>query len=122
MSETIDVMDRLAAWLDQTILVKGLVDDPVETVRCARIAELISVNGGYAEVNGWGAITYGGGLYGREGLDQDEAMELMQLASFLAGVAFAFPEAKAFIGGRFKAYWDERRRGLEKQDGADDGG
>ena len=55
-----------------------------------RLAELIEVNGGL-DVRGWGYIS-GGGIYGRHGLEQAEACELMTLGSIYRGMIIARPE------------------------------
>lgn len=49
----------------------------------SRLAELIEVNGGL-RIGGWGMIA-GGGIYGRHGLDQEEALELLFMSGMLEG-------------------------------------
>lgn len=64
-------------WLNET--------RPDGRTNVSRLAELMHVNGGLL-VRGWGVICGGGGPYGRGGLDQNEAMELI----FLGGVVEGF--------------------------------
>ena len=54
------------------------------------IAELIGVNGGL-DVHGWGMISYGGGPWGRMGLDQEEALLLRFFDGVLTGVRLTDP-------------------------------
>lgn len=54
----------------------------------ARLAELIMVNGGTPVVQEIGRVEQGG-LYGRTGLTVEEALELVQLNSFLQGMLLA---------------------------------
>ena len=58
--------------------------DPHGPTFLERMAELISVNGGL-NVSGWG-VTQSGGTYGRQGLNQGEALELLKINGFLLGV------------------------------------
>lgn len=108
MIDAMEVIDRLAKLLDRPLTVRPEFGEPIETTTGARFAELVAVNGGRMTVGGWGVISLGG-MYGRQGLNQDEAMELMQVANFLMGIAFAVPEAKAFVGKRLAMYWDAQQ-------------
>lgn len=56
------------------------------------LAALIAINGGHSQVHGWGCISSSGSPYARSGLEQDEALCLMQLGSFVAGWLEAKPE------------------------------
>lgn len=49
----------------------------------SRFAELIEVNGGL-RVCGWGFMS-SGGIYGRRGLEQEEALELLFMSGMLEG-------------------------------------
>lgn len=48
------------------------------------LACLMGINGGSGEVRGWG-YHHGGGLYGTVGLDQEAALELIQLNAYVNG-------------------------------------
>lgn len=66
-----------------------------------RLAELIAVNGGI-DVRGWGIQHVGSGPYGRMGLTQEEALELIYLRGIWVGLKLAHqgagePEAVAAI-------------------------
>jgi hypothetical protein len=52
-------------------------------IRVQRLAELVEVNGSFY-VHGWGYIR-GGGIYGRHGLEQDEALELLYMSGTTRG-------------------------------------
>lgn len=53
-----------------------------------RLAELIGVNGGRMIVNGWGYISYSG-PFGRTGLDQHEAFQLLEFGGIVNGFLLA---------------------------------
>jgi len=72
-----------------------------------RLAELINVNGG-TNVSGWGVIT-SGGRYGRTGLEQDEALELLGMSMFVSGVTYRDQDAVAFYKQRIKECWERRK-------------
>jgi len=57
--------------------------------RIERFAKLIGVNGGLT-VRGWG-VTQGGGPYGRTGLEQNEALELIGVAGFCCALQILAP-------------------------------
>lgn len=69
-------------WLDSTVTVNGVSYTVLD-----RLAELIAVNGGL-KVHGWGCHG-GGGPYGRTGLSQEEALELIEYDGILYGFSLA---------------------------------
>lgn len=72
-------------WLSQPMRPNSYpVPGADEPTRLQVYAMLVAVNGG-REVRGWG-VQVGCGLYGRSGLDQDEALALMQLDAFVCGM------------------------------------
>jgi len=73
----------LQQWLDSP-LYKGKERPLVGE----RLAELFAVNGYRFHVGGWG-FTGGDGLYGRTGLEQEEALELIHLQGVLTGFTLA---------------------------------
>lgn len=94
------MISKLRSWLDVRITVKEL--DGTERVmsQAERLAELVGVNGSMA-VRGWGTIVTGG-AWGRQGLDQDEAMELISDCGFLSGVKFVDPKSFEELIGEVK--------------------
>lgn len=56
-------------------------------------AALVGLNGGRMRVGGWGCMT-GGGPYGRVGLEQNEALALIQLGAFVEGWLQATSDAE----------------------------
>ncbi len=66
------------AWLNQ--------DLPSGQLLHQRLSFLVTANGGFS-VRGWGILSYGGGH--QRGLEQDDALELIQWAAFLDGLAAA---------------------------------
>lgn len=109
-----NIIDRLTIWFDQPITVRNECSDPFETTIGAWIAELTAVNGKRTSVSSWGVITTGG-MYGRMGLTQDEALELMRSMAFLAGVVFVAPEVKMFIDQKLEMYWLAQERLLARE-------
>lgn len=101
----LDVIERLDKMLDGPHFMRSDLGNPIQTTMGARFAELVAINGGRTAVVGWGTVCYFYGLYGREGLDKDEALELAQITSFLTGVFFAVPEAMAFVERKMDVYW-----------------
>lgn len=66
------------------------LDSRIESRNCTvldRIAELVEVNQGF-HVRGWGYII-GCEVYGRTGLEQEEALELIHYTGMIDGVAMA---------------------------------
>jgi hypothetical protein len=75
--------------------------------RLQRIAELVAVNGGL-QVRGYGFISFGGGPYGRQGLEMEEAHELME---YIGGIQMAFgaDEFDGWIMPMLKAEWEKEK-------------
>jgi len=113
---TLDVIERLDRWLDEPLLAQSEFGAPIQTTKGARFAELVAVNHGRTAVGGWGVIS-GGGLYGREGLCEGEAVELLQITAFMKGVFFIVPEAKAFIDRKLEACWTAQAALEAQEDG-----
>ena len=82
-----------------------------------RMAELIAVNNGKMKVHGYGYITsYPEHPYGRIGLEQNEAFELMETSSYLCGLLDAregqeFPEVRRMIEEKIQAKMKEKTNG-----------
>ena len=57
------------------------------TPRWKRIAFLVYANGGFT-VRQWGIVSYGPGLH-QQGLEQNDALELLQWESFIDGLQAA---------------------------------
>lgn len=79
------------AWLEET-LQSGIV-------RHERLCFLVTANGGF-DVHGWGFIGFGG--VHQQGLEQNEALELMCVTAFMNGLEAA--GVKVF--DTFKPYFD----------------
>lgn len=75
---------RISEWL------AGAASDG--TPRVSILAELIYKNGGSARVTGWGC-TSGGGIFGRMGLEMDEALELMKGWATAVGICLGSGES-----------------------------
>lgn len=76
---------NLRRWLDATYNPKAPTDEHVSNL--ARFAELVGVNLSF-DVRGWG-VTASGGVYGRTGLNQEEALELITFRGILEGFGIA---------------------------------
>lgn len=61
-----------------------------------RLAELICVNGGAMSVSGWGCTSFCGGPYGRSGLEQEEALQLLHLSGVVQGFILAGASEEEF--------------------------
>lgn len=64
------------------------------------ISRLVLANGGF-NVSGWGIIDYRGGV--QRGLDQNEALSLIEISGFLSGLAACGVDWE----GAFKPYFDD---------------
>jgi len=56
---------------------------PVRPTRLCVFAALVAMNGGLV-VRSWG-VTQGGGPYGKQGLEQSEALALIEMGAYIAG-------------------------------------
>lgn len=74
----------IISWLDAPQVPGGT------TTNLQRLAELVAVNGGF-RVRGYGMIQIGG-PYGRYGLTDDEAHELLHMSGIFRGLTLAHPE------------------------------
>lgn len=72
--------------------------------RHKRLCFLITANGGL-QVRGWGFIGYGNGH--QSGLEQEDALELMQWSAFMDGLEAADVEVLAALRPYFEAYQAE---------------
>lgn len=97
---------RIEEWLASLSRSEG-------KTRLERIAELVAVNGGL-QVMGYGFIS-GGGPYGRQGLEQEEAFELMEYAGMIGGMHLAFGshEFDRWILPLLKAEWEKEKKSRE---------
>lgn len=73
-----------------------------------RLCFLVVANGGF-NVSGWGFISHGGGH--QQGLEQDDALELITVSAFMRGLE----AAGVNVGGAFKPYYDEYVKRLETE-------
>lgn len=95
------------AWLTEQVELPGQFGYGQRVApRHERIAELVVANGGF-EVHGWGILSYGGGH--RRGLEQEEALSLMQYAAFMEGATAAGVD----LFEAFRPYFDEYVRRVE---------
>jgi hypothetical protein len=86
-------MSILTAWLESQYLAEGrtepwLYKDKPGVAVLERLAFLVFAKGQGRGVR-WGALAYGDGPYGRTGLCQDEALELIYLYGVRDGIVFA---------------------------------
>jgi len=106
---------QLRAWLDTGVTIQRW-NSSASMRRIERLAELIAVNAGSMRVRGWGCIGGGDGPYGRTGLDQDEAMELMSWEGFMAAVELLDPAWGLEIEQEVEAIWiAEKAKRAEQQ-------
>jgi hypothetical protein len=76
-----------------------------------RLAELMYKNGGSPQVSGWGVIEIGG-AYGSQGLEQEEALELIHMAGVIRGFLMnAAPGSEHELGQWIQKEW--AKRGVE---------
>lgn len=88
----------------------------------ARISELVTVNGGF-NIGAWGFIASGGisesNPYGREGLEREEALELIHLFGILVGFEMAGAGTQAEVCDAIKAeqkrVWEIRKKEMEPE-------
>lgn len=88
----------------------------------ARMSELATVNGGF-NIGGWGFIASAGvsekNPYGREGLQQGEALELIHLFGILVGFEMAGAGTKTEVCDAIKAeqkrVWEIRKKEMEME-------
>ncbi len=71
------------AYLDMRTTLRERL--PTEPTRLEVLACLIALNGGDPHVRGWG-VTSGGGLYGHMGVEQEEALTLLEMWAFVSGM------------------------------------
>ena len=107
----------LDEWLQvKTEHTESELSAPTRIPRYQRMAFLFFCNGASFKVNGWGYIGYSGGPF-RQGLDQDEALELIEYAAFLQGVEFCGVDVTAKLMPLFDAYLKERNETYYKEVG-----
>lgn len=82
----------------------------LSTTKFERYAQLVYMNGGGSIVKGWGVIT-NGGAYGRMGLTQDEALELLEMNGVICG----------FMWAEDMEHWDELKDMLRREWGRVEG-
>lgn len=83
-----------------------------------RYAELVFRNGGRSSVQSWGVRAYGGGVYGADGLEQEEAFELTYMSGMLAGyLAGCEPGVRRKNEARIKTWIEDewKRKGALTQ-------
>lgn len=91
---------NFAEWLEQEVdHAESSYSSRRKTKRKERIAFLVLANGGTFAVRGWGFIS--SSKYGRQGLEQDEALELI----FYSGVFEGAEIAQEGITKVFAEYW-----------------
>ena len=71
-------------------------------IRCERVSWLVKCNGGF-DVCGWGYIGYSGGAF-QHGLEQNDAIELIQWKSYFDGIADFGDFDPYAIGGGYIGY------------------
>lgn len=100
----------------QSVLTDGLggtlfstdawLNEPLKdgTPRHKRLCFLITANGGL-QVRGWGVLSFGDGH--QRGLEQDDALELMQWSAFMDGLEAAGVEVLTALRPYFESYQAE---------------
>jgi hypothetical protein len=91
------------AWLNDTL--------PDGQPRHRRLCFLVTANRGFS-VGGWGIIAYGGGH--QEGLDQGDALDLMQYSAFIHGLECAGVDFRSAFLPYLTAYQAELAGAAEK--------
>ena len=99
-------------WLDEVITVQPQYEAPRGMPRWQRIADLAIRNGGF-EVHSWGTTGYKGGPFGF-GLDQNDALALLQFAAFISGVSFVTKDAFTILNERIDEYYDAAMKAYEE--------
>jgi len=103
-------------WANQPTI--DPVGVPASPTRLQVIAALIDMNGG-PEVHGWGLMQVGVGLYGRTGLCQNEALDLLRLMAHVNGMLSATDGAEGEpFGHAVTEEWDrvrENKKSLHPQ-------
>jgi hypothetical protein len=94
----------MAAWLAAPITARGFLGEQVTMPRGQRICWLAAANGGF-EVKGWGCIRSGPYEH-QQGLEQNDAIDLLQIKAFLDGLAAAGVDWSAHLLPMFQAYRD----------------
>lgn len=94
-------IDQLTAWLNE----------PLDSgqKRYERITWLVKCNGGFV-VRGWGIISNDGGPW-EQGLDMQDAIDLIRWDAFFSALTFAGQP----IGDAFKPLFDEYVARIEAQ-------
>ena len=93
-----------------------------EVPRWWRICWLVACNSGSFQVHGWGCIGYTGGPF-KEGLDQEEAMELTRCEAFLEGFDVGSSESGSafdFLMPVYKEFIKANREEYDAQINAED--
>lgn len=107
-------------WDDRAILQEGLIPGVQVPTKLQVLTALVVMNGGEMTVRAWG-VQQSGGLYGRSGLSQDEALCLLQLGSIVHGMLMATDGAeKTWLSESIKSEMQRvgaLRRGQEEGHG-----
>lgn len=91
------------AWLNEPIDVQEIDGSVVKKPRHERICWLVLCNGGFG-VSGWGVTDNAGPGGHQRGLDQADALDLLQTASFLLGLGAAGVDWNTPLAPIFAAY------------------
>lgn len=91
------------AWLQEPISLSRRFEPAVIVPRHERICFLVAANGGF-EFKGWGSITTSAAGH-QQGLDQDDALHLIDCAAYLRGLQAGGVEWEP----AFVRYWDAYR-------------
>lgn len=87
------------AWLEEEITVRHQYGQEERMPRHRRLSFLVYANGGLT-VRGWGFLSDRNGH--QDGLEQDDALALMELAAYMAGAT----DAGVNLIGAFRPYFD----------------
>ena len=92
-------MFNATEWLEEEITVSHECGGEETMPRHRRLAFLVYANGGFT-VRGWGFLSWNGGH--QSGLEQDDALALMELGAYMYGAT----DAGVDLFEAFKPYFD----------------
>jgi len=100
---------KVKQWFEEETIAHIPYSEPKKLPRHQRLSYLIAANGG-PNVKGWGVLSSHNGH--QMGLEQSEAIELIQLNAFILGLDFLGVDT----GKIFKPYFDQYVKDNDLQD------
>jgi hypothetical protein len=98
---------NITDWMNELVETQdGMYSSKRSIPRIERIAELIHWNGGTSLVSGWGRITQENGI--RQGLEPNEALELIYYDGLIAGIGLVDLESQNIIASKILELIDSR--------------